>query len=82
MSSMEPRERILRAMRRQIPDRVPREAVFTIPVEEEFRLRTGASDYESYFGMDRRWLSLPPPAAPGRFHSLPPGDHAPRRRVP
>jgi uroporphyrinogen decarboxylase len=67
MSSMEPRERILRAMRRQIPDRVPREAVFTIPVEEEFRLRTGASDYESYFGMDRRWLSFRRPQPPADF---------------
>jgi uroporphyrinogen decarboxylase len=52
-------------MRRQIPDRVPREAVFTIPVEEEFRLRTYASDYETYFGMDRRTVQFrrPQPAA-------------------
>ncbi len=54
MYEMEPRERILRSMRRLVPDRVPREAVFTLPVEEEFRLRTYASDYETYFGMDRR----------------------------
>lgn len=65
MSGMSPRERILRAMRRQVPDRVPREAVFTIPVEEEFRLRTYASDYETYFGMDRRTVQFrrPLPAA-------------------
>jgi uroporphyrinogen decarboxylase len=65
MSGMSPRERILRAMRRQAPDRVPREAVFTIPVEEEFRLRTYASDYETYFGMDRRTVQFrrPLPAA-------------------
>ena len=76
MSSMEPRERILCAMRRQIPDRVPREAVFTIPVEDEFRLRTGTSDYESYFGMDRRWLSFRRPQPPADFtlyhHGIPP----------
>ena len=65
MSGMSPRERILRTMRRQTPDRVPREAVFTIPVEEEFRLRTYASDYETYFGMDRRTVQFrrPQPAA-------------------
>ena len=65
MSGMSPRERILRAMRRQTPDRVPREAVFTLPVEEEFRLRTYASDYEAYFGMDRRTVQFrrPQPAA-------------------
>jgi uroporphyrinogen decarboxylase len=52
-------------MRRQVPDRVPREAVFTIPVEEEFRLRTYASDYETFFGMDRRTVQFrrPHPAA-------------------
>ena len=65
MSGMSPIERILRAMRRQKPDRVPREAVFTIPVEEEFRLRTYVSDYETYFGMDRRTVQFrrPQPAA-------------------
>ena len=65
MEEMSPRERILRAMRRQQPDRVPREAVFTIPVEEEFRLRTYISDYETYFGMDRRTVQFrrPQPAA-------------------
>lgn len=62
---MPPRERILKAMRRQVPDRVPREAVLTLPVEEEFRLRTYASDYETYFGMDRRTVQYrrPQPAA-------------------
>ena len=67
MSTMEPRERILRAMRRQIPDRVPHEAVFTIPVEDEFRLRTGMADYETYFSMDRRWLSFRRPQPPADF---------------
>ena len=67
MTLMEPRQRILRAMRRQIPDRVPREAVFTLPVEEEFRLRTGASDYESFFGMDRRTVTFRRPQPPADF---------------
>jgi len=67
MSGMSPQERILRAMRRQQPDRVPREAVFTIPVEEEFRLRTYASDYETYFGMDRRTVQFRRPQPPADF---------------
>ena len=36
MVEMEPRERILRAIRRQIPDRVPREAVFTCRLKKNF----------------------------------------------
>ncbi len=67
MTEMEPRQRILRAMRRQIPDRVPREAVFTLPVEESFRLRTGAADYETYFGMDRRSVTFRRPQPPADF---------------
>jgi uroporphyrinogen decarboxylase len=65
MNRMTPRERILCSMRRQIPDRVPREAVFTIPVEDEFRQRTYVSDYETFFGMDRRTIQFrrPKPAA-------------------
>ena len=64
MTTMSPRERILRAMRRQEPDRVPREARFTLPVEEEFRLRTGASDYVTYYGMDRRFIQFRRPYPP------------------
>jgi len=67
VGGMSPRERILRAMRRQKPDRVPREAVFTIPVEEIFRLRTGASDYAAYFGMDRRTVDFRKPQPPADF---------------
>ena len=71
MSGMSPIERILRAMRRQKPDRVPREAVFTIPVEEEFRLRTYISDYETYFGMDRRTVQFRRPQPAADFSELP-----------
>jgi uroporphyrinogen decarboxylase len=67
MDKMEPRERILRTIRRQIPDRVPREAVFTLPVAEEFHLRTGMSDYETYFGMDRRSVGFRLPQPPADF---------------
>jgi uroporphyrinogen decarboxylase len=67
MYTMSPRERILCAMRRQQPDRVPREAVFTLPVEEEFRLRTYISDYETHFGMDRRTVQFHRPLPPQDF---------------
>ena len=79
MYEMSPRERILKAMRRQIPDRVPREAVLTLPVEEEFRLRTYASDYETYFGMDRRTVQYRRPQPATDFsvyiksHTIPEG---------
>lgn len=72
MSGMSPRERILKAMRREQPDRVPREAVFTIPVEEMFRLRTGASDYAAYFGMDRRTVEFWRPQPPTDFSRFTP----------
>lgn len=79
MSSMSPRERILRAIRRQKPDRVPREAVFTVPLEEEFYLRTYSTDYQTYFQMDRRTVQFRRPQPPANFSSylqninIPPG---------
>jgi uroporphyrinogen decarboxylase len=79
MYEMEPRERILCAMRRQVPDRVPREAVFTLPVEEEFRLRTYMSDYETYFGMDRRWLTFRRPQPATDFSPYLKGVRIPER---
>lgn len=79
MYEMSPRERILKAMRRQVPDRVPREAVFTIPVEEEFRLRTYASDYETYFGMDRRTVQFRRPQPAADFSAYMKGRTIPER---
>ena len=73
MNGMSPRERILRAMRRQKPDRVPREAAFTAPVVETFRARTGHNDPATYFGMDRRTVDFRPPWPPADFSPyLPP----------
>jgi len=60
-------------MRRQKPDRVPREAAFTAPVEETFRQRTGQTDYAAYFGMDRRTVEFRRPWPPADFSRyLPP----------
>ena len=73
MSGMSPRERITRAMRRQKPDRVPREAGFTAPVWETFQAKTGQSDASVYFGMDRRTVDFHAPMHPADFSPyLPP----------
>jgi uroporphyrinogen decarboxylase len=65
--SMSPRERILRAMRRQKPDRVPREAGFTQPLYDTFVQRTGQVDPTTYFGMDRRGIEFGAPQPPADF---------------
>lgn len=51
---MSPRERVLTAMRRQKPDRVPKEWSFTPAVQEEFVRQTGATNAAEYFGFERR----------------------------
>ena len=67
MTGMSPRERILRAMRRQKPDRVPREASFTPPLLETFRQKTGQDDPAAYFAMDRRAVDFKRPQPPADF---------------
>ncbi len=72
MTSMSPRENILRAMRRQQPAYVPREASFTVPVYETFMQKTGQTDPAAYFGYDRRTIDFRSPE-PGDFSRyLPP----------
>ncbi len=51
---MSPRERVLTAMRRRQPDRVPKEWSFTPAVQEEFVRQTGETDPAVYFGFERR----------------------------
>ena len=77
MSSMSPRERILRAMRRQKPDRVPREASFTQPLYEIFCQKTGQTDPALYFGYDRRTIDFKRPLPPADFSRYLPPDHRP-----
>jgi uroporphyrinogen decarboxylase len=67
MTNMSPRERILRAMRRQKPDRVPREAGFTQPLYATFVQQTAQSDPALHFGMDRRTIEFLPPMPPADF---------------
>ncbi|NLC56108.1 MAG: hypothetical protein GX774_04650 [Armatimonadetes bacterium] len=57
---MTPRERVLAAVNRQPPDRVPKEAGFTPAVYERFRQETGASDPAEYFGMETRGVGFGP----------------------
>lgn len=57
---MKPRDRVLTALRRQVPDRVPREMGFTPPVLEEFRRRTDATDLADYFDFEVRTVTLAP----------------------
>jgi uroporphyrinogen decarboxylase len=75
MSSMSPRERILAAMRRRKPDRVPCEASFTQPLYETFVRRTGQTDPELYFGMDRRSVEFHRPQPPADFTRYLPAGH-------
>lgn len=74
---MKPRDRVLTAMRRRVPDKVPREVVFTPPMMEEFRRQTGASDPADYFDLEVRSVSLAPSRKQVDFSSylgpLPPG---------
>ena len=57
---MNPRERVLAALRRKVPDKVPREMGFTPPALEEFIRRTGADDPVAYFDYEVRHAGLAP----------------------
>jgi uroporphyrinogen decarboxylase len=56
-----PRERVLRAVRRQKPDKVPKEMGFTPAVYERFVQETGVTDPAEYFGMEGRAVGFRPP---------------------
>jgi uroporphyrinogen decarboxylase len=59
---MTSRQRVLAAVRREVPDRVPRDISWglTPRVQEVFRQRTGKSDPLEYFKVDTRLVSQPP----------------------
>ena len=65
MAEMTSRERVLTAMRRQAPDRVPFEfsyGAFTPPLMEVFRQKTGAEDPVEYFHFDVVGLGFQEPS--------------------
>ncbi len=57
---MTPRERVVTAMRRQVPDRVPMDLSWGLApgALELFRRETGADSPEEYFKLDVRFVSL------------------------
>lgn len=67
MPTMTPRERVLAAVSRRRPDRVPKDLSwgFTPAVLDTFRRHTGRDDPDEYFNIDVRFVAtdLPPEAA-------------------
>ncbi|MGQ9730986.1 MAG: uroporphyrinogen decarboxylase family protein [Candidatus Zipacnadales bacterium] len=61
MPEMTPRMRVLKAMSRQQPDRVPKTAAFTPAVQQKFEEATGATDPATYFGFEVRGVDFKPP---------------------
>lgn len=55
---MTPRERVLRAIRREVPDRVPKEMGFTPAAYDRFVKETGHTDPAEYFGMETRYVGF------------------------
>ena len=64
---MTPRERVLHAIHRQPPDKIPKEAGFTPAAFDKFREHTGSDDPATYFGMEPRSVGFRPPAALNDF---------------
>lgn len=57
---MTPRERVLNAMRRRVPDRLPWEVKLTPPVREALAGRIGTADVEEYFSLPAREVHFRP----------------------
>jgi uroporphyrinogen decarboxylase len=64
---MTPRERLLTALDRREPDRLPKNVSFTEPVLRAFRERTGSDDYATYFGLEARLINFAPTRVPYDF---------------
>jgi len=74
---MTPRQRVMAALTRQVPDRVPRVMGFTPPALEEFRHRTGACNPADYFDFEVRFVGIGPTTLNTDFRpylgDMPPG---------
>ena len=57
---MSPRERVLTAMRRQKPDRIPKHLDLTPHLQEEFDRRFPGESVEEHFRLEPRWAGLGP----------------------
>jgi len=62
MARMTPRERVLTAMRREVPDRVPKTAGFTPDVQRRFEEATGCTNAATYFDFENRGVGFRPAA--------------------
>ena len=67
MREMSPRERVLTAMRRQVPDRVPKTAGFTPGVQRLFQEHTGHTNAAEYFGFEVSGVGFRGPERPTDF---------------
>jgi uroporphyrinogen decarboxylase len=74
---MTPRERVLAVLRRERPDKLPRELKLTPPLLEEFERRTGSNDPAEYFSLEMRDVFFAPPAEMADFSAYYP-DGLPR----
>jgi uroporphyrinogen decarboxylase len=74
---MNPRERVLAALNRRVPDKAPRLFSLTPPKLAEFRQRTGATDPADYFDFEVRYVHIGPTRLQTDFQpylgELPPG---------
>ncbi|MGC9317861.1 MAG: uroporphyrinogen decarboxylase family protein [Armatimonadota bacterium] len=66
-TEMSPRERVTTTMRREVPDRVPKEAGFTPAIQAAFEENTGATNAAEYFGFERRGVGFRGPEEPTDF---------------
>ena len=64
---MTPRERVLAVLRRERPDKLPRELKLTPPLLEEFERRTGSSDPAEFFELEMRDVFFAPPTEAADF---------------
>ena len=64
---MRPRDRVLTALRRQVPDRVPVFMRMTPPVLAALKARTGFDSPEEYFAFEIREVAFPPTRRPNDY---------------
>jgi len=64
---MTPRERLLTALRRERPDRIPKHLKLSPGLYEEFRRQTEAEDVAEYFGLEPRFVSISGTVQPRDF---------------
>ena len=74
---MTPRERVLAVLRRERPDKLPRELKLTPPLLGELERRTGSSDPAEYFSLEMRDVFFAPPTETADFRAYYP-DGLPR----